>query len=160
MTLNIGEHYSVKVIKIIKVGAIVQIAPEQTELIHLSKIANGFVKDISDFVSVGDVLDAECVQGFNKNELSLKHLNLVSKHSDDNPRVSKVNSRRELYINNQPQLEFYKYEDDEPRVSHKKKRKPKPSIDEMIAAANDVCEDKIRRMNKRNRDRQYKNRNY
>lgn len=165
MNLELGKHYTVKVTEIIKVGAVVEVTRYHTELIHLSKIANDFVKNIEDYVAVGDTLDAECVKGFNKLELSLKHLNLTNRNQArrvSEPRGQSTYQNRER-IEHSKEPDFYKDQDDydKPKTFPKKQKvKNSPSLDEIIMAANNVCEDKVRRMNKRNRDKRYKNKNY
>lgn len=158
--MELGQHYQVEVIEIVNVGCIVRMGDKSTQLIHLSKISNEFVKNVSDFVAIGQTFDAECVQGFKKLELSLKHLNLKSKnstpqtlHNDKPKKFDKSPHFDEMYSKD----EDY----DRPKFQSKpRKLKPASSLDEMISASNQVCDDKMRRMNKRNRDRQYKNRKY
>lgn len=158
--MEVGKHYTVKVVKIVKVGAVVEICPGKTELIHLSKLSNEFVKDINNYVRVGQVLDAECVQGFDKLELSLKHLNL--KGSTANPAHTETVQNTHQHSRRAVDDLMYKDEDHDysgPKFHSKpRKHKSQPSLDDMIAASSQVCQDKMRRMNKRNRDRQYKNR--
>lgn len=158
--MELGQHYQVEVIEIVNVGCVVKMEDNSTQLIHLSKISNEFVKNISDFVAVGQTLDAECVQGFKKLELSLKHLNLKSKNStpqtlhNNRPKKSDRSSHFEEMYNKDEDYDRPKFQ------SKPRKHKTTPSLDEMISASNQVCEDKMRRMNKRNKDKQYKNRKY
>ena len=54
-----GELMPVTVIGITQNGAIVQIDnTEYTAFIHISKIAKGYVREVSDYISIGDKLDA------------------------------------------------------------------------------------------------------
>lgn len=43
-------------------GAFVSCNDYYTGLIHISEISNGFVKDINDFIKVGEVISAEVLQ--------------------------------------------------------------------------------------------------
>ena len=80
MDFQIGNKYKVKVVKIIKVGAIVELEDGTTELIHLSNVSNQYVSRIDDFISVGDTYEATCQEGKTKpTELTLRPLNLTCK---------------------------------------------------------------------------------
>ena len=81
MDIIVGDRYCVKVIAVKERFVVVEFEDHSTSIIHISKIANCFVKDINDFVAVGDELIAEAVESDEKPfELSLKHLNLKPKH--------------------------------------------------------------------------------
>lgn len=85
MDLSVGQTYSVTVIKLLARGIVVQLTgTSQQEFIHISKLSEKFVSNVSDAVKIGDTLDAMCVKSGDRVELSLKHLNLVkdnqSKH--------------------------------------------------------------------------------
>ncbi len=73
MKLVVGETYDVKVEKILPYGAIVRMSDNSTQLIHISNISEKFVRDVNDYVSVGDTLKADCIKGNVKpEELSIK----------------------------------------------------------------------------------------
>ena len=79
MNIQEGQVYNVVVTKILPRGIIVQIqGTSDTEFIHISKLSVKFVSDISKLVTVGDKLEAVCIQGKNRLELSLQHLHLES----------------------------------------------------------------------------------
>lgn len=87
MNIQEGQMYGVTVVKILPKGIIVQIqGTSETEFIHISKLSVKFVSDISKLVQVGDKLEAMCIQGKEKLELSLQHLHLESlyKHVERN----------------------------------------------------------------------------
>ena len=92
MKLVEGNHYKCKVIKIIKIGAIVELEDHSTELIHLSKIANCFISDVGLFLKVGDELDALGVSGSKRPvELSIKHMGITPRYeisSDEEEEMS------------------------------------------------------------------------
>lgn len=84
MNIEVGEKYCVTVIKIIKHGIIVQMGNcSDTEFIHISKLSHRFVSDISKLVSIGDKLEAVCIQGNDRCELSLQHLHLESNNPSE-----------------------------------------------------------------------------
>lgn len=79
MNIQEGQVYNVVVTKILPRGIIVQIqGTSDTEFIHISKLSVKFVSDISKLVTVGDKLEAVCIQGKGRLELSLQHLHLES----------------------------------------------------------------------------------
>ena len=72
--IEIGEIYEAKVEKIVAFGAFCEIAPGKSGLIHVSELSDGFVKDVDEFLKVGDIVNAKVIgvdpQG--KIRLSLK----------------------------------------------------------------------------------------
>lgn len=79
MNIQEGQVYKVVVTKILPRGIIVQIqGTSDTEFIHISKLSVKFVSDISKLVTVGDKLEAVCIQSKDRLELSLQHLHLES----------------------------------------------------------------------------------
>jgi predicted RNA-binding protein with RPS1 domain len=53
-TIVVGEVYTGKVLKIKPFGAIVSLPGSAPGLVHISQIANGFVQNVGDVLSVGD----------------------------------------------------------------------------------------------------------
>ena len=53
-TAKIGEVYTGKVVKILPSGAFVAILPGQDGLVHISQLANEFVRSVEDVVSLGE----------------------------------------------------------------------------------------------------------
>lgn len=73
MKLVIGQTYEVKVEKIVGYGAIVKMEDGTTQLLHISNISDRFVKNIEDYVKVGDTIKVDCIVGKVKpEELSTK----------------------------------------------------------------------------------------
>ena len=110
MEMQIGKTYDVIVLKLTNFGAIVEMPDNSTEVLHISNIANAFIKNASDYLSEGDRLTATAVQGKVKPvELSTVELNLQPTYkksntsyasnrydSDDRPR-SKNRTRKSSY---------------------------------------------------------------
>lgn len=120
-----GELMPVTVIGITQNGAIVQIdKTEYTAFIHISKIAKGYVREVSDYISIGDKLDAMGSNKGFKPELIFTHLELKPKHHD-----TPVRSQKEY--KSKPAPEQYT----------PKQHIPK-SLDDMIADADKSFKDK------------------
>lgn len=72
--IEVGEIYEVKVEKIVNFGAFCEIAPGKSGLIHVSELSDEFVKEVEEFLKVGDSIKAKVIgvdpQG--KIRLSLK----------------------------------------------------------------------------------------
>ena len=72
--IEVGEIYEVTVEKIVNFGAFCEIAPGKSGLIHVSELSDGFVKEVEEFLKIGDVINAKVIgvdpQG--KIRLSLK----------------------------------------------------------------------------------------
>ena len=91
MVLEAGKDYNVTVVNIVPVGAVVKMEDGTTELVHISNIAECYVADISNFVSIGDELVANCREGKKRPvELTFLPLHLESKVA---PKSSKKFSR-------------------------------------------------------------------
>lgn len=79
MQLELEKSYNVEVIKISTKGLIVKLEDSSTELIHISRISNSFVHDLSEIFKLGDTFEAKGVIGKARAiELSLAHLNLIT----------------------------------------------------------------------------------
>lgn len=139
MDIIVGDRYHVKVVAVKERLVVVEFEDSSTSIIHISKIANCFVKDINDFIAVGDELIAEAIKSDEKPfELSLKHLNLKPKHKPE-----KVEPK-----------DYFEYKQQD-RLNHSFDRKSSDKLEQMISSSNEAYIDKARsnsrnrRMNKR-----------
>ena len=79
MKLEVGKTYDVSVDRILPIGAVVRMEDGSTELIHISNIADCYVSDVANFVSVGKHYEATCEEGKTRPvQLSLIPLGLSS----------------------------------------------------------------------------------
>lgn len=132
-----GSIYNVKVVRILTNGIIVQVEDSgTTEFIHISKIADSFVSDINDFVSVGDELTAMGIKSSddkriteNNGELSLHHLHLKPKNKKN-------------YVDTEIVTDIAK----------------EKNLDDMIAAADQCLKEKMKVMHSKNNGRHKRNR--
>ena len=61
MDLAVGNILTGKVTGITKFGAFVSLAPGKSGLVHISEIANTFVNDVSEFLSVGQEVTVKVI---------------------------------------------------------------------------------------------------
>ncbi len=59
--IEVGDVYEVKITKVTNFGAFCEILPGKQGLIHISEIADKFVKNIRDFVNEGDIVKARVI---------------------------------------------------------------------------------------------------
>ncbi len=58
---KVGEIYTGKVKRITDFGAFVEITPGKDGLVHVSQLSDGFVKNVSDVVKVGDQITVKLI---------------------------------------------------------------------------------------------------
>lgn len=130
MEVELDNVYDVEVIKINPKGLIVKLSDNSTQLIHISRISNSYVRNLDDIFKIGDKFKAKGVAGFVRSvELSLVHLDLISpKHAMQAIHYSRC------------------------------KESPKLSLDEMIDKCNKEFKDKTKHLrfnNRRNQNNEY-----
>ena len=74
MPLEIGQVVEAKILRLMPFGALVEIGEGTTGLIHISEIAHEFIRNIGEYLSPGDVVQAKIigVREPGKFQLSLK----------------------------------------------------------------------------------------
>lgn len=58
---EVGEIYNATVEKITSFGAFCEILPGKSGLLHISELASGFVKDVSDYLKEGDIVKVKVI---------------------------------------------------------------------------------------------------
>jgi len=92
-SLKKGDIVKAKITTIEKYGAFVTIDEKYSGLIHISELANGYVKDVSDFVSIGDEILVEVLN----NPKEPNQLKLSSKNVNKDLRVKKSEIKETLF---------------------------------------------------------------
>ncbi|MBU1087490.1 MAG: S1 RNA-binding domain-containing protein [Candidatus Omnitrophica bacterium] len=71
---KIGDTLEVEVIKIHNFGAVVKLSQNARGLIHISQVSDSFVKNINDFLKIGDKVNARIkkISADGKIDLTLK----------------------------------------------------------------------------------------
>lgn len=69
--MQINEEFTGKVIKILPFGAVVEILPGKEGLLHISRLGQGFVKEVTDVVNDGDTVVVKVAEVDPRGKLSL-----------------------------------------------------------------------------------------
>ncbi|MFA5114479.1 MAG: polyribonucleotide nucleotidyltransferase [Candidatus Omnitrophota bacterium] len=77
--VEVGRIYSAKVKRIMAFGAFCEIAPRKEGLVHVSELANRFVKNVEDEVKVGDEIKVKVI-GIDE----MGRINLSKKQAEEN----------------------------------------------------------------------------
>ena len=150
MMLTKDQHYNLTVIKILERGAVCTVSgiDNRTGFVHISAIANCFVSNISDFVTVGETYDGVCLDA-DKFNFSLLHLDLKKKQSTGTDKAEKP----EKPIRQETAKKTTQPPSDRKPFSSKPKIY---SLDDMIARADASLKDKQRsRHNDRTKQRRH-----
>lgn len=95
---RIGDQLKVSVINITNIGAFVELEPGLRGLIHKKQLSFGLVNDPNDFVSLGQILDAEIIElENNKQRIGLSILPFLTNPWDNvsqNYKVGQVLTRK------------------------------------------------------------------
>lgn len=75
MSIEIGELIEGKVSGIKPFGAFVDLPENKSGMIHISEVAQGYVKNINDYLSIGDIVTVKVIKltDDGKINLSLRH---------------------------------------------------------------------------------------
>ena len=60
--VKVGDIFEGKVTRIMNFGAMVGITPAQDGMVHVSNLANGFVRNVEDVVKMGDILKVRVIE--------------------------------------------------------------------------------------------------
>ncbi|OOB80361.1 MAG: polyribonucleotide nucleotidyltransferase [Epulopiscium sp. Nuni2H_MBin003] len=77
--LEAGQIFLGKVVKIIKIGAFVQLAPGKEGLVHISQIAHNRVENVEDVLKVGDMIEVKITEIDKQGRVNLSRKALLPK---------------------------------------------------------------------------------
>ena len=80
--IQVGRIYNGKVTSIKDFGAFVEIAPGKDGLCHISELSDGFVKNVNDVCSVGDVMDVKVIAVDDQNRVKLSRKAVLAESGD------------------------------------------------------------------------------
>ena len=107
---RIGNIVTGSITGIEKYGVFVNLDEYYKGLIHISEISNYYVRNINDFVNVGDIIKAKIVDVDNKTfhvNLSIKNIDYKIKN-DNNNAINEVGSGFRILKNNLDRWILYK----------------------------------------------------
>ncbi|WP_240928056.1 polyribonucleotide nucleotidyltransferase [Thalassoroseus pseudoceratinae] len=81
--IKVGRIYAGTVSSIKDFGAFIEIAPGKDGLCHISELADGFVKNVSDVVKVGDQIDVKVIAVDEQNRVKLSRKAVVAEQNSD-----------------------------------------------------------------------------
>jgi len=61
MSIEVGSKVKGKVTGITNFGAFVELEENKTGLVHISEVADSYVKDINDYLTVGDTVEVKII---------------------------------------------------------------------------------------------------
>lgn len=93
MSIEVGDKLQGKITGITNFGAFVELPGGSTGLVHISEVADNYVKDINDHLKVGDQVEVKVinVEKDGKIGLSIKKLKTVRK-----PDLEMISVRKNL----------------------------------------------------------------
>lgn len=82
MDYIVGQHVQCKVVKVVPFGAFMYCPNGEELLCHISNVSDGYVTNVADFVTVGEIYDCKVIiDRAGKIGLSLKHLKLQNRNT-------------------------------------------------------------------------------
>lgn len=146
MNLELGEAYIITPIRFETFGAIVELQDGSTSLLHVSQISDKYVKDPSEYLSIGHEYAAKAVPGVGDRpvQLSVKHLGLQSCFLEPEFDKDFKPTRKKPYPKSKT-VRSTKYQS-ESKDYHK-------SLDDMIADAQASYNEKMKGQKKKNKRR-------
>lgn len=144
MNLELGEAYIITPIRFETFGAIVELQDSSTSLLHVSQISDKYVKDPSEYLSIGHEYVAKAVQGVGNRpvQLSVKHLGLQSCFEQPESDKDFKPTRKKPY--QKPKIMRSPRSQSESKCYRK-------SLDDMIADAQASYKEKMKGQSKKNR---------
>lgn len=86
MAIEVGSKVQGKVTGITNFGAFVELEPGTTGLVHISEIADNYVKDINDFLKLQDVVTVKVINIEKDGKIGLSIKQAVDKPKEEQPR--------------------------------------------------------------------------
>ncbi|MGI6566052.1 MAG: S1 RNA-binding domain-containing protein [Firmicutes bacterium] len=97
MAIEVGSIVEGRVTGITNFGAFVELADGKTGLVHISEVADAYVKDINDYLKQNDRVKVKVINiNGNKIGLSIKQANTSSNDNRVNRRVSRQDFEERL----------------------------------------------------------------
>ena len=79
--IQVGRIYNGKVTSVKDFGAFIEIAPGKDGLCHISELSDGFVKNVNEVCSVGDVMDVKVIAVDDQNRVKLSRKAVLAENA-------------------------------------------------------------------------------
>ena len=96
MPVEVGQIVEGKITGITKFGAFVQLSEGITGLVHISEVADSFVKDVNDFLKEDDIVKVKVISISPEGKVSLSIRKTKEKSYDQKPRENDVSFEDKL----------------------------------------------------------------
>ena len=84
MRLFIGHKYRCKAVEILSYGAVTEFEDGSTQLLHISNVAEAFVKDVNNYITVGDTYEVTAIPGkVRPIEITLRQVDIEPEDESD-----------------------------------------------------------------------------
>ena len=83
--VKVGSIYDGKVVAVKEFGAFIEIAPGTDGMCHISELAHGFVKNVSDVISMGDMVKVKVINVDDTGRIKLSRKALLEQTEDAEP---------------------------------------------------------------------------
>ncbi len=94
MSIEVGSKLQGKVTGITNFGAFVELPEGSTGLVHISEVADTYVKDINDHLKVGDQVEVKVMNVEKDGKIGLSIKKAKEKPQSDRPRNRKYSDRQ------------------------------------------------------------------
>ena len=132
MQLEVGTIVEGKVSGITNFGAFVDLPNGKTGMVHISEVSTDFVRDIKDYLKIGQVVKAKVINISEKNEIALS----IKKLMPLKPPVKRANKSQSIDKANKPARPG-NFEWQSP------KKNPVASFEEVLSSFKHKSEEKI-----------------
>lgn len=88
MAIEVGSKIQGKVTGITKFGAFVEVEPGKTGLVHISEVADKYVENISEFLSVGDEVTVKVMKVEDDGKIGLSIRKAQDRPQEERPKSS------------------------------------------------------------------------
>jgi len=94
MSIEVGSKLQGKVTGITKFGAFVELPEGSTGLVHISEVADTYVKDINDHLKIGDQVEVKVMNVEKDGKIGLSIKKAKEKPQSDRPRQRRYSDRQ------------------------------------------------------------------
>lgn len=92
--IAVGEVYVGTVVRIINIGAFVELLPGREALCHISKLDRKRVEKVEDVVNIGDKLEVKVTEIDDKGRINVSHSDLMEPTEEENKRPPRPSGNR------------------------------------------------------------------